>query len=165
MTPTRARWLVILGAASALVIWLLLRHVYAGLGPLPWTPVPTLLLLAVVQAWAGRGLRARLAGRGRASQNGDRTVSRARPLPPIAIARTAALAKASAHAAAVIAGLAAGFAIYLAGSLSKVIPRGDLFSALGTFVGAMALVAGALYLERSCRVPKEPDRDDLPSGR
>jgi hypothetical protein len=57
----------------------------------------------------------------------------------------------------VIAGLAAGFVLYLLGSLNKTIPRGDLFSALGTFVGAMALIAGALYLERSCRVPKEPD--------
>jgi hypothetical protein len=82
---------------------------------------------------------------------------RTRPLSPIAIARTAALAKASAHAAAVIAGLGAGFAIYLAGSLNKSVPRADLFPALGMFVGAMVLVVGALYLERSCRVPKDPD--------
>jgi hypothetical protein len=157
MIPTRARWLITLGVVTAVVTWLLLRHLYAGLAPLPWTQVPTLLLLAFVEVWAGRGLRARLAGDGRATQNGNRTVARTRPLPPIAIARTAALAKASAHAAAVIAGLAAGFVLYLLGSLNKTIPRGDLFSALGTFVGAMALIAGALYLERSCRVPKEPD--------
>jgi hypothetical protein len=156
MTPTRARWLVTLAVASALVVWLLLRNVYADLAPLPWTPVPTLLLLALVEAWAGRGLRARLAGRDRAGQDGNRA-ARIRPLPPMAIARTAALAKASAHAAAVIAGLAAGFVIYLAGSLDKTIPRGDVFAAGGTFVGAIALVAGALYLERSCRVPKDPD--------
>jgi hypothetical protein len=156
MTPTRFRWLVTLAVASAVLIWLLLRHVYTGLAPLPWTPVPTLLLLAFVEAWAGRGLRVRLAGRGRSGQNGDRA-ARIRPLPPIAVARTAALAKASAHAAAVIAGLAAGFVIYLAGSLNKTIPRGDVFSAAGSFVGAVALVAGALYLERSCRVPTEPD--------
>jgi hypothetical protein len=163
MTPTQGRWLVTLGVASALVVWLLLRHVYASLAPLPWTPVPTLLILAVAEAWAGRGLRARLAGRDRAAQNGAGG-SRLRPLPPIAIARIAALAKASAHAAAVIAGLAAGFVIYLAGSLNKPIPHGDVFSAAGTFVGAIALVAGALYLERSCRVPNPPDERDTARG-
>ena len=161
MTPTRVRWLVTLAVASALAVWLLLRHVYADLAPLPWTPVPTLLLLALVEGWAGRGLRARLAGRYPPAQNGDRP-ARIRPLPPMAIARTAALAKASAHAAAVIAGLAAGFVIYLAGSLDKTIPRGDVFAACGTFVGAIALVAGALYLERSCRVPRDPDEREPP---
>jgi hypothetical protein len=163
MTPTRVRVLAVLALVSALAVWLLLRQVYASLAPLPWTPVPTLLLLAFVEAWAGRGLRARLAGRDRGALNGDRA-ARIRPLPPIAIARTAALAKASAHAAAVIAGLAAGFIIYLGGSLNKTIPRGDVFSAAGTFVGALALVAGALYLERSCRVPPEPDERDRERG-
>jgi hypothetical protein len=157
MTPTRARWLVVLGVVTAALTWLVLREVYTSLAPLPWTPVPTLVLLGLVEAWAGRGLRGRLAGRSRNRENGDRPAVRTRPLSPIAIARTAALAKASAHAGAVIAGLGAGFAIYLAGSLSKSVPRADLFPALGTFVGAMVLIAGALYLERSCRVPKDPD--------
>ena len=166
MTPTRARWLVALGVVTAAATWLVLRQVYTDLAPLPWTPVPTLALLGLVEAWAGRGLRARLAGRSRTGQNGNRPAVRTRPLSPIAIARTAALAKASAHAAAVIAGLGAGFAIYLAGSLNKSVPRADLFPALGTFVGAMVLIAGALYLERSCRVPKDPDdeRDRLRAG-
>ena len=166
MTPTRARWLATLGVVWALVAWLLLRHFYVTLPPLPWTPVPTLLLLALVEAWGGRGLRARLAGQRRPGQNGNsQRAARTRPLPPIAIVRTAALAKASAQAAAVIAGLAAGFLLYLAGSLSKSIPRGDAFAALGTFVGAIALVAGALYLERSCRVPQQPDEHDPPRSR
>ena len=166
MTATRTRWLVALGVGTALLTWLVLRQVYTDLAPLPWTPVPTLLLLGVVEAWAGRGIRARLAGRDRAGQNGNRPAVRTRPLSPIAIARTAALAKASAHAGAVVAGLGAGFAIYLAGSLSKSVPRSDLFPALGTFAGAMVLIAGALYLERSCRVPKDPDeeRDRLRVG-
>ena len=166
MTATRARWLLALGVGTALLTWLILRQVYTDLAPLPWTPVPTLLLLGVVEAWAGRGIRARLASRDRAGQNGNRPSARTRPLPPIAIARTAALAKASAHAGAVVAGLGAGFAIYLAGSLSKSVPRSDLFPALGTFAGAMILIAGALYLERSCRVPKDPEdeRDRLRVG-
>ena len=94
MTPTRARWLLLLGVVTAVVTWLVLRQVYTDLAPLPWTPVPTLVLLGLVEAWAGRGLRARLAGRGRAGQNGNRPAVRTRPLSPIAIARAAALAKA-----------------------------------------------------------------------
>jgi hypothetical protein len=159
MTPTRARWLVALGVVTAAATWLVLRQVYTDLAPLPWTPVPTLVLLGLVEAWAGRGLRARLAGRSRTGPTGNRPAVRTRPLSPIAIARTAALAKASAHAAAVIAGLGAGFAIYVAVSLNRSVPRPDLFPALGMFVGAMVLIAGALYLERSCRVPQDPDDD------
>ena len=65
-----------------------------------------------------------------------------------------------------IAGLGAGFAVYLVASLNKSVTRADLFPALGTFAGAMVLIAGALYLERSCRVPKDPDseRDRLRVG-
>jgi hypothetical protein len=116
------------------------------------------LLLAVVEAWSGRTIRDRLKGQRRKRREpGRETVARVRPIPPIAIARTAALAKASADAAAVIAGLGAGFALYVAGSLSKAIPRGDAFVALGTFVAAVALATAAIYLERSCRVPDKPD--------
>lgn len=171
MTPTRSRTLVVIAVVCAVAAWLLAGLSYSSLPPLPWTAVPTLLLLAVVEAWSGRTIRDRLAGhrRRRREQERDTMARRGvpgrpgpalRPMPPIAIARTAALAKASAYAAAVIAGLGAGFALYVAGSLSKSIPRGDAFVALGTFVAAVALATAAIYLERSCRVPDEPDDHD-----
>ena len=161
MTPTRSRTLVLIAVVCAVAAWLLAGLSYSSLPPLPWTAVPTLLLLALVEAWAGRSIRDRL-NRGRRGRRdpGRVTVARIRPMPPIAIARTAALAKASAYAAAVIAGLGAGFALYVAGSLSKSIPRGDAFVALGTFVVAVALATAAIYLERSCRVPDKPDGSD-----
>ena len=159
MTPTRPANLVALAVASAVLAWLLLRRFYSALPPLPWTAVPTLLLLAVVEGWSGRMIRERISGRRVGHKDtGPRTATKLRPLPPIAVARTAALAKASAHAAAVIAGLAAGFSLYLAGSLNKTVPRGDAFAAFGTFIAAVALATAAVYLERSCRVP--PERDD-----
>jgi hypothetical protein len=154
LTPTRPPVLVALAVACAALAWLLLGQFYSSLPALPWTAVPTLLLLAIVEGWSGRTIRERIAGR----RTGP-AAPRVRPLPPIAIARTAALAKASAHAAAVIAGLAAGFALYVAGSLAKTVPRGDAFAAFGTFIGAVALAAAAVYLERSCRVPGDPDDD------
>jgi hypothetical protein len=165
MTPTRSRTLVAIAIGCAIAAWLLLGHFYSALPPLPWTAVPTLLLLAVVEAWSGRTIRDRIAGQRIGRRGADEAVTRIRPIPPIAVARTAALAKASAHAAAVIAGLAAGFVLYLAGSLTKTVPRGDTFSASGTFIGAVALATAAVYLERSCRVPQEPaDQDQARAG-
>jgi len=70
-----------------------------------------------------------------------------------------ALAKASSLAAAVIAGLAAGFDIYLSGSLSATVPRQDALTAAVTFVAAVLLACAALFLEYCCRVPNAPDRD------
>ena len=161
MTPTRLRWLVTLGVTCAVAMWLLLRHFYATLPPLPWTPVPTLLLLGLVEAWAGRGLRARLAGEGPASAERGQPDGRAGQAADAD--RDRAHRRAGQGERAGGRGdrrLAAGFLLYLAGSLGKSIPRGDAFASLGTFIGAIALVAGALYLERSCRVPQRPDQHD-----
>ena len=79
------------------------------------------------------------------------------------MARLAALAKASSTAAAVIGGLAAGFAIYVTGLLDKSIPRADAYAAWATVAAAAALLAAALYLERCCRAPRPPDEQDSPS--
>ena len=65
-----------------------------------------------------------------------------------------ALAKASSVAAAIIAGFAAGFDFYLAGSLTASVPREDALTAVFTFVAAVLLGCAALYLENSCRVPR-----------
>jgi len=70
-----------------------------------------------------------------------------------------ALAKASSLAASAIAGLAAGFLIYLSGSLSAAVPRQDAVTAAVTLVSAVLLACAALYLEYCCRVPDAPDRD------
>jgi hypothetical protein len=146
MTPTRIRTLLAAAAACAVLMWLLLRLVYASLPPLPWTGVPALGVLAAGEGWSGRNIRARLRGSANAT-----------PIQPIAVARMAALAKASALASALIAGLAAGFLIYVAGSLGKPSYRADALAAAGTLVAAAALVAAALYLEHGCRVPPSDD--------
>ena len=125
MTPTRVRTLVIIAAVCAIVAWLLLRQAYSSLPPLPWTGVPALLLLAVAEAWTGRSLRSRLRGRGK-------------PIPPIAVARMAALAKATSLAAAFVGGFAAGFLLYVASSLDKAAYRADAYVSAGTFGAAVS---------------------------
>ncbi len=113
MKPTKIRTLALAALVCAMLAWLLLRLVYASLPPLPWTGVPALLLLALAEAVSGRNVRARLRGGGGTQ------------IPPIAVARMAALAKASSLAAAVLGGLAAGFLVYVLGSLDKPAFRTD----------------------------------------
>jgi hypothetical protein len=154
MRPTRTSTLAVVALLAALVAWLLLRTVYESLPPLPWTGVPALLIAAAAEAWTGRDLKARIAGR-----------SDTKPAAPLFVSRMVALAKASSLAAAVIAGLAAGFVIYLSGSLSAAIPRQDAVTAAITLAAAVLLACAALYLEYCCRVPNQPDRqpDDVPA--
>ena len=149
MKPTRARTLLLVGILAAVVTWAVLTAVYASLPPLTWTGVPALLIAAGVEAWAGRDLRARIQGR-----------RGARPAPPLFVARIVALAKASSQTAALLAGICAGFMIYLSGMSSAPTPRGDLVDASLSFGSCLVLLAAALFLEYCCRVPMDPDDDD-----
>jgi len=113
--PTRVSTLVLVAAVFAVLGWLVLRSVYQHLPPLPWTGVPALLIAAVAEAWTGRDLRARIAARRGSGQGTRRGL---KPAPPLFVSRMVALAKASSLAAAIIAGVAAGFDIYLSGFLT-----------------------------------------------
>ena len=148
MRPTRVSTLVVVAVVCALAATQALRSVYERLPPLPWTGVPALLVAAFAEAWTGRDLKARIAGR-----------RGLKPVAPLFVSRMVALAKASSVAAAAIAGLAAGFVINLSGSLSAAVPRQDAVTAVLTFASAVLLACGALYLEYCCRVPDAPDRD------
>ena len=148
MKPTRVSTLVVIAVICALAGWLLLRSVYAKLPPLPWTGVPALLIAAAVETWAGLDLRARIAGR-----------RGLKPAAPLFVSRMVALAMACSVAAAAIAGFAAGFDIYLAGSLTAPVPRQDALTAAVTFAAAVVLACAALFLEYCCRVPGGPGRD------
>jgi len=148
--PTRVSTLAAVAVVCAALGWLLLRTLYAKLPPLPWTGVPALLIAALAEAWTGRDLKARITGR----RPG------VKPVAPLFVSRMVALAKATSLAAAIIAGFAAGFDVYLAGSLSASVPRQDALTAVITFASAVVLACAALYLENCCRVPEDPGRDE-----
>lgn len=157
MRETRPWTLVAVAAACALVVWLIVRGTFTKLPPLPWTAVPALLILAIAEGFSGRNLRARIQGR----RGG-------KPLAPIAVARMAALAKASSLGGAVFAGFGAGFLVYTLGSIAKSVPRSDAINGGATLASAIVLVAAALYLEHSCRAPAprdDEDRDGQPKER
>jgi len=147
--PTRTRTLLLVGVLAGAVTWALLTVVYASLPPLTWTGVPALLIAAGVEAWAGQDLRARIQGK-----------KGTRPAPPLFVARIVALAKASSQTAALLAGVCAGFMIYLSGLASAPTPRGDLVDASLSFGACLILLAAALFLEYCCRVPHDSDSDD-----
>jgi hypothetical protein len=152
--PTRVRTLLLIGVLAAAVTWALLVAIYSKLPPLTWTGVPALLIAAGAEAWIGRDLRARINGR-----------AGAKPAPPLFVARMVALAKASAYAGALLAGISAGFMIYLSGRLDATTPRNDMITASVSLGSSLVLLAAALFLEFCCRVPKNPnqDRDEEPA--
>jgi hypothetical protein len=149
MKATRPVVLIAVVAGVGLITWVVLRATYATLPPLPWSAVPTLMLLALGEAVTGAIILAVI------HHKPD-----TRPMDPLAIARVVAFAKASSHAAAALAGVFAGFLAYLGSALDKETPRHDFFVSAGTFLAAAALVVAALFLEYACRVPKGPEDED-----
>jgi hypothetical protein len=146
---TRPGTLAVIFAGCALLAWLAVRATFQNLPLLPVTAIPALAALAIAETVVARNVRGRLTGR----RSG-------KPAAAIAIARLVALAKASSAAAAALGGLAAGYLAHVLGLLDKPIPARDARVAGATLAAAVALLAAATYLERSCRDPNPPDDDE-----
>lgn len=136
--------LVSLAIAAGAVAYLFTRNYYADLpSPARYWPV-TLLIIALAELYTAYTTAARLAGRG------------TRPIHPIAVARLAALAKASSPVGALMGGAYAGFLIHVSRIDGPQAGTDTVTAALGTGFG-LALVVCALVLERVCRVQTPPD--------
>ena len=146
---TRPGTLAAIFAICAILSWIATKGTFTSLPLLPLTAVPALAAVAIAEALIGRYIRRRLTGK-----------RPGKPLAPIAIARLVALAKASSAAGAAIGGLTAGYLVFVLGELDKSIPARDARVAGATVAAAIAMTAGALYLERCCRAPRPPDDDD-----
>jgi hypothetical protein len=143
VNPTRPRELVIAGGLALVVSYLLMRFYYLDSisTAFPRTPVITVTIAALVEAELGRGVRARLAGR-----------PGAKAIMPIAVARFAALARASSLVGALVLGAWVGVLAYTAprGNQPTVARADTITAALGIGSGAL-LLAAALWLELGCR--------------
>lgn len=148
MKPSRPGVLAGVLVLCAILSWALLKSFYSSLPKMPWTAVPTVLLLAVGEAYSGWMTKARI------ERKPD-----TKPVEPLAVARLAALAKASAYAGAIFGGVFAGFVLYTAPLLDQEVPRQDFLIAGGSFVACVVLVCAALFLEYCCKVPKDPEED------
>lgn len=153
MGPTRPAALVVAALAAAALAWLLISTFYGSLPALPWLPVVTLAGLAVLEAYAAVNTRGRI----------ERKPGRD-PVNPLMVARFVVLAKASALAGAIFAGFYAGLTGWLFVEDTRAATQ-DRPAAVGGLVAALALVAAALWLERSCRVPDRPDDEREPDER
>jgi hypothetical protein len=154
MGPTRPATLLVAGLAAAALAWLLVSSFYyRGIPRLPWLPVVTLAGLAVLEAYAAVNTRGRI----------ERRPGRD-PVNPLLVARFVVLAKASALAGAIFAGFYAGLAGWLFVETTRAADE-DLPIAAGGLVASLVLVAAALWLERSCRVPERPEDDRAPEDR
>lgn len=148
MQPTRPSLLAALAAVAGLAAYLLARLGYGSLPPLPRSWAVTIVVLAAVCAGLARSVRARLDGR-----------PRTQPIALLAVARAGALARAGSAAGALLGGGYAGFGLFTLGGLEKpAYARDGLTCAFG-LAAALALLAAALWLERSCRVPGPPAGD------
>lgn len=153
LTPTGWRVPSALAALAALA-GLLVADSLSGLPVIPWSAIPTLLLLALAEAYTA----ARTARRIRRDPGTE-------PIEPISAARLLALAKASALFASLAVGFFLGMALAITERLDLPTHREVFLTMLGTAVAAGLLLAAALYLENACRVPDDDgdeNGDDTP---
>jgi hypothetical protein len=148
MRPTSVSALVVAGLAAAAVAWLLLSVFYESWPPLPWLPIIVIAALAAGEIVLAQNTAARIQRKPGAPR-----------VEPLAVARYAVLAKASSLAGALYLGFSGGVLAWLALEPTKA-ARDDVPAAIAGVVASLALVGAALYLERSCRVPDQPDRTD-----
>ncbi len=153
MGPTRGRDLAVAAAITAIAGYLAVHLLYRYFPPITaWTG---LSLLAVAGAEAGWGatVRARI-------RDGRVGVGPGR-LHPLAVARSVAVAKASAWVGAVMFGWWLAVLAYLAPRRAELrVAAADTPGVLVAAVSALALVIAALWLQHCCKSPGETDIDD-----
>ncbi len=148
MRPTSPATLVVLALGAAALAWVLVANYYGDIPPMPWLPAFTFFALAAGEAVLARSTKARI----------DRRPGAA-PVDPLAVARYVVLAKASSPAGAIFGGLYGGTLVWLLVQAGNTHARADVPPTATGLVASIVLVGAALWLERSCRVPKPPDED------
>jgi hypothetical protein len=155
MGPTSPATLTVAGLAAAALAWVLVSGFYGEIPALPWLPPATVAALAVLEGCVAINTKARIERR-----------PGHEPVDPLAVARYVVLAKASSLAGAIFSGFYAGILVWLLVERSRSEPltaiSEDIPKAIAGLVASLAFVAAALWLERSCRVPKRPE--DEPDG-
>ena len=161
LRPTEPATLVIAGLAAAAVAWLLISNFYQDIPPMSWPPAIIIAGIASFEAAVAQNLWARIHRRGRVVAGRRPGQDGIGPAEALAVARMAVLAKASSLAGAILAGFYGGFVPWLLVESGRVSAAGaDLPPTIGGLVASVALMAAALWLERACRVPKEPEPDE-----
>ena len=115
--------------------------------PLPWS-LPALMAMLALSIWLwARGTKARLAG-------GPGT----KPIDPLVVARSVAIAMATSRTGALVGGFVIGVIAALLGGWDVPYVREQIASGAITAVMSVLAVLAGLYLERICRI--RPDSTD-----
>jgi hypothetical protein len=147
LTPTRPGSLALMVLVACVAAWAMANRFYGDLPTFTWFPALTLGLLATFEVIVARATRNRIERREGAA-----------PVEPLAVARFAALAKASSLGGALFVGLYAGLLVFLLGERDRLAAAvDDLPECTGGLVAAVLLVGAALWLERACRIPDPPE--------
>ena len=156
MGPTRRRDLAAAGAVAAIVGYLAIHVLYRYFPPITlWTGL-SLLGVAAAETWWALSVRGRI-------REGRIGVGVGR-LHPLAVARTVAIAKASAWVGAVMTGWWLAALAYLLTRRAELrVAAADTPGALVAAASAFALVAAALWLQHCCKSPGEPNAEDAPA--
>jgi Protein of unknown function (DUF3180) len=152
LVPTKVATLVVAGLVAGAISFVVFANYFGQIPDLNWLPGLTLAGLAIVEFVAAHNTRQRI----------ERRPGRG-PLNPLLVARYAVLAKASSLAGAIFGGVYAGVGVWAFlqhGQLRAA--DTNLPPAVAGLIGALALVAAAIVLERACRVP--PSKDDEEKG-
>jgi len=151
MGLTRWRDIAVVCLVAAVAGYLLVAVSYARIPPLPRLAGLLAALVGVGEVVAGFGLRRRIRPREQAAGGPAR-----RPVEPLTAARAVTVAKATVLAGAALAGLWLGLLGYVLPSWSDfAAAQSDSITGFIGLGGAVIMVVGALYLERSCLVPKD----------
>jgi len=150
MGTTRIRLLIALAVIAAVLGFAVVTVIAGQSGrviQVPWLASVTIWVLAVALLIWTMLSRPRLQRR-----------PGSKPLPPLMAARTAALAIAASRAGSLVAGFYAGVALATVDRRDTPAGMSTLWSSGASAVGAVALVAVALWLEYLCRLPLDDDR-------
>lgn len=147
LKPTRLGLLAALAVLAGGVSYVVTHAFYADVqSPPVYAPI-WLLLMAIAEAYTASMTRARLSGR-----------PGTKPVNPLAVARLAALAKATSPVGALAFGAYTGFLVHVAQTSSPQARTDTRTAAIGMGC-SLGLVAAALMLERACRVRHPPDEE------
>lgn len=148
MGPTRKRDLAFAALVAVIVGYLAIRVLYRDFPPLTrWTGL-SLLAVAAGETWWAALVRSRI-------RDGRIGVGAGR-LDPLAVARTVAVAKASAWVGAVMFGWWIAVLGYLLPRRTEMqVAATDIPGVIAAAVSALALVVAALWLQYCCRSPGE----------
>ena len=151
MGLTRWRDIAVICLVAAVAGYLLVRLSYSRIPPLPRLAGLLAALVGIGEAVAGVGLRRRIRPREQTAEPPAR-----RPVEPLTAARAVMVAKATALAGAALAGLWLGLLGYVLPSWSDfAAAQADSITGFIGLAGAVIMIVGALFLERSCVVPQD----------